>query len=96
MPALPPCLLEPLWNQFVALLPAREEFAAGHPLGRHRHRRRGPGRTVFEHVVFALAHGSGYVRVSSPGGSDRTIRRRVKEWAEQGISEHNTPGSVRP
>ncbi|KDQ65899.1 IS5 family transposase [Streptomyces sp. NTK 937] len=85
MPALPSCLLEPLWNQFVALLPAREEFTAGHPLGCHH--RRVPDRTVFEHVVLALVHGSGYERVSSPGCSERTIRRRVKEWAEQGISE---------
>jgi transposase len=85
MPTLPSCLLEPLWNQIVALLPAREEFAAGYPLGCNR--RRVPDRTVFEHVVLALVHGSGYERVSSPGCSDRTIRRRVKEWAEQGISE---------
>ncbi|MDX3589494.1 IS5 family transposase [Streptomyces europaeiscabiei] len=85
MPALPSCLLEPLWDQFAALLPAREQFAAGHPLGCHR--RRIADRTVFEHVVLALVHGSGYERVSSPGCSDRTIRRRVKEWAEQGISE---------
>jgi hypothetical protein len=85
VPALPSCLLEPLWDQFAALLPARPEFAADHPLGCHR--RRVPDRTVFEHLVLALVHGSGYERISSPGCSDRTIRRRVKEWAEQGISE---------
>ncbi|MGK4585960.1 IS5 family transposase [Kitasatospora sp. HPMI-4] len=85
MPALPSCLLEPLWDQFAALLPTRPEFAVGHPLGCHR--RRVPDRTVFEHVVLALVHGSGYERLSSPGCSDRTIRRRLKEWAEQGISE---------
>ncbi|WP_031036612.1 IS5 family transposase [Streptomyces sp. NRRL F-5650] len=85
MPALPSSLLETLWAQFAALLPAREEFAPGHPLGCHR--RRVPDRTVFEHVVLALVHGSGYERISTPGCSDRTIRRRVKEWAEQGISQ---------
>lgn len=85
MPALPSCLLEPLWDQFAALLPAREAFVANHPLGCHR--RRIADRTVFEHIVLALVHGSGYERVSTPGCSDRTIRRRVKEWAEQGISE---------
>ena len=85
MPALPSCLLESLWDQCAALLPARTEFAAGHPLGCHR--RRISDRTVFEHVVLALVHGSGYERISTPGCSDRTIRRRVKEWAEQGISE---------
>jgi hypothetical protein len=85
VPALPSCLLEPLWDQFAALLPTRPEFAAGHPLGCHR--RRIPDRTVFEHVVLALVHGSGCERLSSPGCSDRTIRRRLKEWAAQGISE---------
>ncbi|MEU7638796.1 IS5 family transposase [Streptomyces sp. NPDC039016] len=85
MPALPSCLLEPLWDQFAALLPTRPEFAAGHPLGCHR--RRVPDRTVFEHVVLALVHGSGYERLAGHGCSDRTIRRRLKEWAEQGISE---------
>jgi hypothetical protein len=51
------------------------------------HRRRIADRTVFEHVVLALVHGSGYERISTPGCSDRTIRRRVKQWAELGISE---------
>ncbi|WP_240167555.1 IS5 family transposase [Streptomyces noursei] len=69
----------------MALLPDRKEFASGHPLGCHR--RRVPDRTVFEHVLLALVHGSVYKRISSPGCSDRTIRRRVKEWAERGISE---------
>ncbi|MDX3078653.1 IS5 family transposase [Streptomyces sp. MI02-7b] len=84
MPALPSCLLEPLWDQFAALLPDRGEFVADHPLGCHR--RRIADRKVFEHIVLALVHGSGYERISSPGCSDRTIRRRVKEWAELGIS----------
>nr|WP_202470807.1 IS5 family transposase [Streptomyces sp. SID8377] len=84
VPALPSCLLEPLWNQFAALLPVRGEFVADHPLGCHR--RRISDRKVFEHIVLALVHGSGYERISSPGCSDRTIRRRVKEWAELGIS----------
>jgi hypothetical protein len=35
----------------------------------------------------ALVHGSGYERIASPGCSDRTIRRRVKAWAELGIAE---------
>ncbi|MFD3809334.1 IS5 family transposase [Streptomyces sp. NPDC058619] len=85
MPAVPSCLLEPLWDQFAALLPARGEFVADHPLGCHR--RRIADRTVFEHIVLALVHGSGYERISTVGCSDRTIRRRVKEWAGLGISE---------
>ncbi|MEV6734418.1 MULTISPECIES: IS5 family transposase [unclassified Streptomyces] len=85
MPAVPSCLLEPLWNQFAALLPTRGGFAATHPLGCHR--RRIPDRVVFEHIVQALVQGSGYERISSPGCSDRTIRRRIKSWAQMGISE---------
>lgn len=56
-----------------------------HPLGCHR--RRVPDRVVFEHVVAALVHGSGYERIASPGCSDRTIRRRLHEWAEAGLAE---------
>ena len=42
---------------------------------------------VFEHVVAALVHGSGYERIATPGCSDRTIRRRLKAWAALGIGE---------
>lgn len=85
MPVLPVCLLEPLWEQLAALLPARPTFSPGHPLGCHR--RRVPDRVVFEHVLAALVHGSGYERIASPGCSDVTIRRRLKEWAAAGLSE---------
>ena len=79
------CLLEPIWEQFVVLLPAQPAIAPSHPLGCHRPRI--PDRLVFEHVVAALVHGSGYERIATPGCSDRTIRRRVREWAEAGIAE---------
>jgi transposase len=85
VPVLPSCLLEPLWSQFAALLPARPFPTPTHPLGCHRPRV--PDRVVFEHVVAALVHGSGYERIASPGCSDRTIRRRVKEWAQDGLTE---------
>lgn len=85
MPAVPSCLLEPLWDQFAALLPVRSGYAESHPLGCHR--RRVPDRTVFEYIVLALVHGSGYERIAGAGCSDRTILRRVKQWAELGISE---------
>jgi hypothetical protein len=42
---------------------------------------------VFEHLAAALAHGSGYERIASPGCSDRTIRRRLAEWAGLGLGE---------
>jgi len=85
VPVLPVCLLEPLWDQFSALLPERPLVSPTHPLGCHRPRI--PDRVVFEHVVAALVHGSGYERIASPGCSDATIRRRLKEWAAAGLSE---------
>jgi hypothetical protein len=55
---VPSCLLEPIWVEFRALLGAeRPPLDPGHPLGCHR--RRIPGRMVFEHVVAAFVHGSG-------------------------------------
>jgi hypothetical protein len=85
VPALPVCLLEPIWAEFEALLPERPAVAPTHPLGCHRGRV--PDRVVFEHVVLALVHGSGYERIAGAGCSDRTIRRRLKEWAAAGIAE---------
>ena len=85
MPTLPVSLLDPIWQEFAALLPPRPIVAPTHPLGCHRPRV--PDRVVFEHVVAALVHGSGYERIASPGCSDRTIRRRLREWAEAGLAE---------
>ena len=73
MPVVPSCLLEPAWAGFCALLDERRggelpQFQPGHPLGCHP--RRVPGRVVFEHVVAALVHGSGYV--GSPARGART------------------------
>ena len=85
MPIMSLCLLDAIWDQFVALLPAHPVVAPSHPLGYHRPRI--ADREVYEHVVAALAHGSGYERIATAGCSDRTIRRRLREWAEAGIAE---------
>jgi hypothetical protein len=90
VPAVPSCLLEPIWVEFHALLNEARggeppAFDPGHPWGCHR--RRIPDRVVFEHVIDALVHGSGYERIASAGCSDRTIRRRVKVWAGLGLAE---------
>jgi len=77
--------LEPLWDQFSALLPERPVVSPTHPWGCHRPRI--PDRVVFEHVIAALVHGSGYERIASSACSDATIRRRLKEWAAVGVSE---------
>jgi Transposase DDE domain len=85
VPVVPVCLMEPLWDQFSALLPARPRFSPTHPLGCHRGRI--ADRVVFEPVIAALVHGSGYERLASTGCSEGTIRRRLKEWAAAGVSE---------
>ncbi len=41
---------------------------------------------MFEHVINALVHGSGYERIATPGCSDRTIRRRLAQWAGWGLA----------
>ena len=83
MPAVPVSILEPIWGQFSAFLPEPPTVVPTHPLGCHR--RRIPDRVVFDHVVAALVHGSGYERIAAAGCSDRTIRRRVGEWARAGL-----------
>lgn len=90
MPAVPSCLLEPIWVEFHTLLNEARGgeppvFAPSHPWGCHR--RAVPDRVVFEHLIDALVHGSGYERIASKGCSDRTIRRRLKQWAHLGLAE---------
>ena len=87
MPLLPASLIEPLWVEFAALIGTdqRPEYHPNHPLGCHR--RRIDDRTVFECVIAALVHGSGYERIAVTGCSDRTIRRRLSDWAEQGVTK---------
>ncbi len=85
MPVLPVSVIEPIWDQFTILLPDRPEVDPTHPLGCHR--RRIPDRVVFDHVVAVLVHGSGYERIAVRGCSDRTIRRRLREWAEAGLMQ---------
>jgi hypothetical protein len=84
VPLLPASLIEPVWVEFAALIGADQqpEFSPTHPWGCHR--RRIPDRVVFDHMIAALVHGSGYERIATPGCSDRTIRRRLRDWAEAG------------
>ena len=81
MPALQPYLIEPIWQQFEALLPKRE---ANHPLGCHR--RRIPDRAVFEKLVQVLVFGCAYERIADEGCSATTLRRRRDEWMDQRVT----------
>ena len=46
---MPSWLLEPLWNQFAALLPDRPRYDPAHPLGCHRPRI--GDRIIFEKLI---------------------------------------------
>jgi transposase len=82
MPALPPYIIEPIWEQFSALLPERE---VDHPLGCHRPRI--PNRVVFEKLVEVLVFGCAYHRIADEECSATTLRDRRDEWIELGVME---------
>ena len=60
MPALEPYIIEPIWEQFEALLP--ERGTTNHPLGCHRSRV--PDRVVFGKLVEVLVFGCAYWRIA--------------------------------
>jgi transposase len=82
VPALPPYIIEPIWQQFKALLP---EHHTDHPLGCHRSRI--PERVVFEKLVQVLVFGCAYERIADASCSESTLRRRRDEWIELGVVE---------
>jgi transposase len=82
MPAIPPYLIEPIWEQFSALLPQRE---VNHPLGCHRSRI--PDRVVFDKLVQVLVFGCAYRRIADESCSATTLRTRRDEWIEAGVME---------
>jgi transposase len=83
VPAIPSWLLEPLWDQFAALLPGRPVDDPGHPLGCHR--RRIGDRIIFEKLVQVLRFGCSYVSIADGTCSATTIRERRNEWIKLGI-----------
>ncbi len=82
MPALPPYIIEPIWEQFSILLPQRK---VEHPWGSHRPRI--PERLVFEKLVQILVFGCAYERIADESCSATTLRRRRDEWIETGAME---------
>lgn len=79
MPALPSSVIDPLWDQFSALLPER---IMSHPWGCHRPRI--PDRVVFDKLVQVqvLVLGAAYDRIADFSCSATTIRRRRDEWID--------------
>jgi transposase len=82
VPALPPYIIEPIWQQFSALLPERR---TDHPLGCHRSRI--SERVVFEKLVQVLVFGCAYERIADASCSESTLRRRRDEWIELGVMD---------
>jgi transposase len=80
VPALPPYIIEPLWQQFAALLPKRK---VNHPLGCHRPRI--PDRVLLEKLVQVLVFGCAYHRIADESCSATTLRDRRDEWIELGV-----------
>ncbi len=82
VPAVPSCVLHPIRDQFLALLPAREDR---HPWGCHNPRI--SDAVVFDRLVQVLVFGCGYERVADHLCSATTLRRRRDEWIASGVME---------
>jgi transposase len=82
VPAVPSCILDPLREQFLALLPPHVQT---HPLGCHRPRI--DDRIVFDKLVEVLVYGAGYERIADATCSATTMRRRRDEWIRLGVWE---------
>jgi transposase len=82
MPALAPYIVEPIWEQFCALLPERD---VDHPLGCHRPRI--CDRVIFEKLVQILVFGCAYWRIADQSCSATTLRRRRDEWIDLGVMD---------
>jgi transposase len=82
VPAIPSWLLEPLWDQFAALLPPRPLYAPAHPLGCHRPRI--ADRIIFGKLVQVLRFGCSYESVADGTCGATTIRERRDEWIKAG------------
>jgi transposase len=80
VPAIPPYIIEPIWEQLLALLPERQ---TNHPLGCHRPRI--PDRLVFEKLVQVLVFGCAYEKIADGSCSATTLRRRRDEWIVAGV-----------
>jgi transposase len=80
VPALPSSLIEPLWDQFAALIPPRVDT---HPLGCHRPRI--GDRIVFDKLIQVLVLGATYDRIADASCSATTLRTRRDEWISDGL-----------
>ena len=82
MPAIQSCFIEPIWDQFSALLPRRP---GSHTLGCHRPRV--SDRLVFDKLVQVAVFGCAYWRIADASCSATTLRRRRDEWIVLGVMD---------
>lgn len=82
MPAIPSSLIEPVWDQFAALLPPHQDT---HRLGRHRPRI--PDRIAFDALVQVLVFGCAYHHIADETVSATTLRRRRDAWIAAGVRD---------
>jgi transposase len=82
VPTVPSSIIDPIWDQFRALVPPRE---VRHPLGCHRARI--PDRIVFDKLVQVLVFGSAYHRIADATCSATTLRRRRDAWIAAGVMD---------
>jgi transposase len=82
VPAVPSSIIDPVWDQFAALLPAHD---ATHPLGCHRPRI--ADRVVFDKLVQVLVFGCAYHRIADDTCSATTLRRRRDAWIAAGVMD---------
>ena len=82
MPAISPYIIDPIWEQFEALLPERN---VDHPLGCHNPRI--PDKVVFEKLLQVLVFGCAYERIADQRCSASTLRRRRDEWIASGVMQ---------
>ncbi|MBM6405667.1 IS5 family transposase [Phycicoccus sp. CSK15P-2] len=80
MPAVPSWVIDPVWDQFEALVP---EIIDTHPLGCHNPRI--PDRVVFGKLVQVLVVGVSYAKIADSTCSATTIRTRRDEWITAGV-----------
>jgi hypothetical protein len=84
VPAIPSWLLDPLWDQFAALLPPRPLYAPSHLLGCHRQRI--ADRIIFEKLIQVPRFGCSYEAIADCTCSATTIRGAAMSGSRPGSS----------
>ena len=72
MPAIPSCIIDPIWDQFAELLPEKK---VEHPLGCHNPRI--PDRVVFDKLVQVLVFGCAAAGLTTDGKADLAADRSL-------------------